>query len=145
MVKTIRYSDNDKLKYVPVIMLTGFSERARILAARQSGINEYLLKPVSEKSLHSRIRAMIEQPRRFVNTSNYFGPDRRRGEQEFQGPNKRSEGGMEKPVDLEEQMTQQQVEDEYFMLTTSGSMASAEQYIPPGLRKAQEMAKRNRR
>ena len=70
-------------------MLTGFSERARILAARDSGINEYLLKPVSAKMLYSRIRAVIEQPRRLVKTKTYFGPDRRRGEQDFEGPDLR--------------------------------------------------------
>lgn len=145
MVKTLRQSNEDKIKYVPIIMLTGFSERARIIAARDSGINEYLLKPIVPKMLYSRIRAVIEQPRRFVKTDIYFGPDRRRGDQQFEGPDKRGTGESYKPVDMKEQMTQQQIEDEYFMPTASGSVASAEQYIPPGLRKAQELARKNRR
>ncbi|MGB1875916.1 MAG: response regulator, partial [Rhodospirillaceae bacterium] len=68
------------------IMLTGFSERGRIVSARDSGINEYLLKPVSPRSLYSLIRAIIEQPCRFVKTKAYFGPDRRRGSEIFYGP-----------------------------------------------------------
>lgn len=145
MTKTLRASSNDKLKYMPVIMLTAFSERARIVAARDSGISEYLLKPVAPKTLYSRIRAVIEQPRRYVRIGEYFGPDRRRGEQEFQGPDKRGSGETAKPTDMNQQMTQQQIEDEYFMPTKAGDAASAEQYLPPGLRKAQEMAKKNRR
>ena len=145
MIKSIRSSNDDHLRYVPIIMLTGYSERARILAARDSGINEYLLKPVSAKMLYSRIRAVIEQPRRFVKTNSYFGPDRRRGEQDFDGPDKRGSGETAEHGDMKEQLTQKQIEDEYFMPTESGSVASAEQYIPPGLRKAQEMAKKRRR
>ncbi|MDG2242740.1 MAG: response regulator [Rhodospirillaceae bacterium] len=68
MAKTMRQSNNDKLKYMP----TGFSERGRTASARDSGINEYLLKPVSPRSLCSRIRAIIEQPRGFVKTKAYF-------------------------------------------------------------------------
>ena len=36
---------------------------------------------------------------------------------------------------MREQLTQKQIEDDYFMPTESGSTASAEQYIPPGLKK----------
>ena len=144
MIKTIRQSNDDSLKYVPIIMLTAFSERARILAARDSGINEYLLKPVSAKMLYSRIRAVIEQPRRFVKTKSYFGPDRRRGGQDFDGPDLRGSGDTAEKVDMKEQFTQKQIEDDYFMPTESGSTASSEQYIPPGLRKAQEMARKKK-
>ena len=145
MVKTMRLSNNNMLKYMPVIMLTGFSERGRIVSARDSGINEYLLKPVSPKSLYSRIKAIIEQPRRFVKTSVYFGPDRRRGEQKFSGDEKRGSDDVTPQTDLTVQMSQREIEEQYFMPTESGSTASAEQYIPPGIRRAQELAKKNRR
>jgi DNA-binding response OmpR family regulator len=130
---------------MPVIMLTGFPERARIVAARDSGINEYILKPVSPKMLYSRIRAVIEQPRRYVKTRIYFGPDRRRGAQEFQGDDKRGDGITVKAADMNEQMAQKQIEDEYFMPTVSDDAASAESYLPPGLRKAQELVRKTRR
>lgn len=145
MVRTLRKSNNSMLQFMPVIMLTGFSERARIVTARDCGINEYLLKPVSPKSLYDRIRAIIEQPRRFVRAGPYFGPDRRRGEQQFPGPDKRGTGEEGERPDMSRQMTQQEIEDEYFMPTASGSTASAEQYVPPGIRRAQELAKKNKR
>lgn len=145
MVKTMRQSNNDKLKYMPIIMLTGFSERGRIVSARDSGINEYLLKPVSPRSLYSLIRAIIEQPCRFVKTKAYFGPDRRRGSEIFYGPDKRGTGEEGAQMDMSVQMTQDEIEAEYFMPTESGSTASAEQYVSPGLSRAQELAKKNRR
>jgi two-component system, chemotaxis family, chemotaxis protein CheY len=123
MVKTMRESHDNAIKYMPVIMLTGFSERGRIMAARDSGINEYLLKPVSPTSLYSRIRSVIEQPRRFVKTSVYFGPDRRRGKEKFDGNDKRGTEETGASVDLSVQMTQSEIEEQC----------------------AQEMAKKNRR
>lgn len=145
MVKTMRHHENQTIRFMPVIMLTGYSERGRIVAARDSGINEYLLKPVSPKSLYSRIRAIIEQPRRYVKAGEYFGPDRRRGEHDFDGPDKRGTGETAPEQDMKQQMTQKEIEDEYFMPTASGSAASADQYVPPGLRKAREMANKNKR
>ena len=145
MVKAMRQSNNDKLKYIPIIMLTGFSERGRIVAARNAGINEYLLKPISPRTLYSRVRAIIEQPRRFVKTKYYFGPDRRRGEETFNGPDKRGTGEEGAQDDMSIQMTQDEIEAEYFMPTVAGSAASAEQYVSPGIRRAQELAKKNRR
>lgn len=145
MVKTMRKHENQLIRFMPVIMLTGYSERGRIVTARDSGINEYLLKPVSPKSLYSRIRAVIEQPRRFVKAGEYFGPDRRRGEHEFDGPDKRGTGEAGAKPDMKQQMTQKEIEDEYFMPTASGSTASADQYVPPGIRRAREMAAKNKR
>ena len=145
MVKTMRKHENQLIRFMPVIMLTGYSERGRIVAARDSGINEYLLKPVSPKSLYSRIRAVIEQPRRFVKAGEYFGPDRRRGEHDFDGPDKRGTGEEGVKPDMKQQMTQKEIEDEYFMPTASGSAASADQYVPPGIRRAREMAAKNKR
>ena len=36
------------------------------------------MKPVSARTLFSRLNAVIEYPRRFVRSGKYFGPDRRR-------------------------------------------------------------------
>ena len=75
MIRTDKDSPNP---FTPIIMLTGHTERHRIMNARDSGVNELLAKPISAKGLYSRICAIIENPREFVRTKNYFGPDRRR-------------------------------------------------------------------
>ncbi|MGH6727310.1 MAG: response regulator [Pseudolabrys sp.] len=64
--------------YVPIIMLTGHSEKRRVFAARDAGITEFLAKPISAKSLYERIVNVVANPRPFIKTKTYFGPDRRR-------------------------------------------------------------------
>lgn len=76
--KMVRNSRHDAERFVPIILITGHSEQRRIAEARDAGVTEYLVKPVSVKSMHSSIRTVIEQPRPFIKAPNYFGPDRRR-------------------------------------------------------------------
>jgi hypothetical protein len=47
------------------------------------------------KAILSRLTAVIEHPRPFVRTQAYFGPcRRRRGNAEYQGPERRSDANM---------------------------------------------------
>ena len=59
-------------------MLTGHTERDRVIQARDIGSSMYLAKPVSVKRLYQSIVQIIETPQRFVEIANYIGPDRRR-------------------------------------------------------------------
>jgi len=90
MVRTAPDSPNP---FVPIIMLTAHSSMERVIQARDSGVNEFLAKPVTAKGLYSRIATVIERPRQFVRASEYFGPDRRRSVKEFMGMDRRSDGG----------------------------------------------------
>lgn len=65
-------------RLIPIIMLTGKSERKDIEAARDAGITEYLVKPFTAAALAERIKTVIEDPRPFIIVKNYKGPDRRR-------------------------------------------------------------------
>jgi len=78
LVKKIRFDPNSPDRFMPIIMITAHSERPRIIEARDAGVNEFVMKPVSAKTLFSRLNAVIEHPRRFIRTAEYFGPDRRR-------------------------------------------------------------------
>ncbi|NQU61130.1 MAG: response regulator [Rhodospirillales bacterium] len=78
LVKKIRNDPASPDRFMPIIMITAHSERPRIITARDAGVNEFVMKPVSAKTLFSRLNAVIEHPRRFVRTGEYFGPDRRR-------------------------------------------------------------------
>lgn len=77
-VRTLRNDTRSLNRFVPIIMLTGHTEMSTILAARDAGVTEFLAKPVSPQSLYKRIETVIELPRDFVETSSFFGPDRRR-------------------------------------------------------------------
>lgn len=91
LVKMIRTSAASANPFVPVIMLSGYTSAERVRDARDAGVNEFLAKPVSVKSLLTRLTAVIEHPRPFVRTKGYFGPcRRRRGVEEFKGPERRA-------------------------------------------------------
>ncbi len=77
LVQKIRHDKSSPDKFLPIIMITAHTERPRIITARDSGVNEFVMKPVSAKTLFSRLNAVIEHPRRFVRTGDYCGPDSR--------------------------------------------------------------------
>ena len=77
-VRSVRTSKDSPNPYVPIIMLSGYTEHQRITDARDAGINEFLAKPISAKSLYQRIATIIDNPRPFIRSKDYFGPDRRR-------------------------------------------------------------------
>jgi two-component system chemotaxis response regulator CheY len=78
LAQMIRQPNANTNPYVPIIMLTGHSDKKRVMIARDAGITEFLAKPISAKSLYERILNVVVRPRPFVKTATYFGPDRRR-------------------------------------------------------------------
>jgi CheY-like chemotaxis protein len=77
-------------RFLPIIMLTGNSSRARLEAARDRGVTEFLTKPVTARTILNRLNAVIMHPRPFVQTKSYFGPDRRRkSDAAYAGPPRR--------------------------------------------------------
>lgn len=90
-VKMVRTMSDIANPYVGIIMLTGHTEASRVFEARDAGVNEFLAKPISAKSLYSRICSVVERPRPFVRTRQYFGPDRRRRKGLPDGPKRRKD------------------------------------------------------
>ena len=64
--------------YMPIIMITAYSERGRVLQAINAGVDEFLVKPIRAVDVANRVNAVIERRRPFVQSADYFGPDRRR-------------------------------------------------------------------
>jgi two-component system, chemotaxis family, chemotaxis protein CheY len=90
VVKLIRSDPTAPNPFVPVIMLTGHTHLNQVREARDAGINEFIAKPVSVKTMMQRLMAVIEHPRPFVRTKSYFGPcRRRRADAEYKGPERR--------------------------------------------------------
>ena len=78
--------------YIPIIMVTGHTERHRVEAARDAGVTEFLAKPITAHNLFSRIGEIVDHPRPFVKCADYFGPDRRRHRvEDYAGPYRRRE------------------------------------------------------
>lgn len=78
LTKLIRTDKRSPDKFVPIILMTGYSSRLRVEEARDSGITEFLVKPFTSKDLYKRVHQIIEKPRKFVEANEFFGPDRRR-------------------------------------------------------------------
>ena len=89
-VRKVRTSPDSPCPTIPVIMITGHSTLKRVSEARDVGVTEFLSKPVTARGVIERINRVVEHPRSFVRSSDYFGPDRRRREDPtFTGPYRR--------------------------------------------------------
>lgn len=78
LTRRIRNDPSSPNQFVPVILMTGFSEKRRVFQARDAGVTEFLVKPFNARDLYRRISQVIEKPRQFVRSEDFFGPDRRR-------------------------------------------------------------------
>lgn len=97
LTRRIRNDPSSPNQFVPVILMTGFSEKRRVFQARDAGVTEFLVKPFNARDLYRRISQVIERPRQFVRSEDFFGPDRRRVKAEaYTGPQKRETDGKKK-------------------------------------------------
>ena len=90
-VRLLRNSPDSPNPMVPVIIVSGHSTAGKVGEARDAGANEFLVKPVTARGVIDRIQRVIENPRAFVRAEDYFGPDRRRRDDEnYKGPRRRA-------------------------------------------------------
>ena len=90
LVHLIRHSPDSPDPYVPIIMLSGYSELERVVIARDTGVSSFLAKPMSADSLYKRLVSLVEDQRLFIRSADFFGPDRRFKESEtLEGPERR--------------------------------------------------------
>jgi two-component system, chemotaxis family, chemotaxis protein CheY len=92
LVRAIRTAPDSINPLLPVIMLTGHSERSKVIAARDAGVSDFLVKPVTTAGLIRKIETVLLTPRPFVRSATYFGPDRRRrADKDYPGPWRRAD------------------------------------------------------
>ncbi len=90
-VRLLRHAPDSPAPYCPVIMISGHTTLRRISDARDAGVNEFLSKPVTVRGVLGRLTQIIEHPRPFIRSNDYFGPDRRRHQNpNYSGPRRRS-------------------------------------------------------
>jgi hypothetical protein len=78
LLRWIYRSEHSPDRFVPVVMISRMVDHRCLTTARDAGVNEFVAKPFSPDIVFKRIQKLIENPRRFVYTLTYFGPDRRR-------------------------------------------------------------------
>ena len=52
---------DDKLKHLPVLMVTAEAKRDQIIAAAQAGVNGYVVKPFTAQALEDKIQKIFER------------------------------------------------------------------------------------
>jgi len=91
-LQLLRNSADSPNQMCPVIMITGHTTQKRVAEARDAGVNEFLAKPVTARGIIDRITRIVEHPRPYIRTEDYFGPDRRRrADPHHAGPWRRSQ------------------------------------------------------
>lgn len=100
LLQTVRSGKRGLNPLTPVIVVSANTIARNVLQARDTGMTEFLAKPVSAAAIYARIVSIIEHPRRFVRTGSYFGPDRRRRfDPGYRGPKRRADDRSMEGVD----------------------------------------------
>ena len=90
-VKQLRKETDNPYRLVPIIMITAYADLESVANARDSGVNEFMAKPLSAAALEKRIQRVLEDPRSFVEAPEFSGPDRRRNKKPTPGGPERRE------------------------------------------------------
>lgn len=77
-VRKLRRMDDDRLRRLPLVLITAGLTRQMVINGRDAGVDEFLAKPISPVAMRQRLEMVVETPRPFVDSSVYLGPCRRR-------------------------------------------------------------------
>lgn len=80
LLRWVRKHKESPNRFMPFVMITAYSDPARVQFARDLGVTEFLSKPFSAQSVAVHLMAALKDKRRFVKKGSFFGPDRRRRE-----------------------------------------------------------------
>ena len=91
-IRMIRTAQDSPNPYLPVVMVTAYTEQFRVHTARDAGVTEFCAKPVMAIEIYRKIVEVIEHPRPFIRAGAYFGPDRRRrADEDYRGEERRAD------------------------------------------------------
>lgn len=86
----LRDKDRSPAPLLPILMITAYTDKERMRLARDAGVQELLHKPVTPQLLVEQVARIRRNPVPYVQTRNYFGPDRRRAIRRIAGPERRA-------------------------------------------------------
>lgn len=88
-INTVRNGEASVNRMLPIIMLTGKAQKKYVEKARDHGMTEFVVKPFTVRTLCDRIILVVENPRNFILSPRYCGPDRRRRSEPMDGRHER--------------------------------------------------------
>jgi CheY-like chemotaxis protein len=77
LIDWIRRHTPNPLRFVPIIVMSGYTQLRLISQARDGGAHIVIRKPVSPQALFDRIAWVAHFSRPFLETTHFVGPDRR--------------------------------------------------------------------
>ncbi len=77
LIRSVRRSKDRSVRFTPILVLSSYTQSHYIAAARDAGANLVARKPISPRLLLDRISWVARADRPFLETAEYFGPDRR--------------------------------------------------------------------
>jgi CheY-like chemotaxis protein len=100
-LRELRRWTDDRLATMPVIVASSRVTPQQVVAARDAGMHEFLVKPFSVGSLFRSVARIVEEPKAFVRVGKYIGPCRRRRDLPINAPDRRrSQAGVTPPMAL---------------------------------------------
>lgn len=78
--RSVRTHRDSPSQHTPIILLTAHTDRTTVIEARDAGVNAFVAKPVSVDEMRRKIVLVLNDPREFVESDDFVGPDRRRRE-----------------------------------------------------------------
>lgn len=94
LVDYIRRNPASPNQQMPIILCTAETDLANICEARDHGVSEVLAKPFSTAELLAKLTSALFRMRGFVTEDIYTGPDRRRRDAGWEGPERRGSYGL---------------------------------------------------
>ena len=76
-LRTLRRDLTTRDVTVPVVLVSTGADSSKIKAARDAGMNDVIVKPVSVGTIKRKLRSLLHNPRPFVTAKEFVGPDRR--------------------------------------------------------------------
>ncbi len=86
LIQSIREDEQARYRAAPVVMITAPKSRSEVEQARDAGVTEFLVTPLSPAILRQRLTSLSDRPRAFIQAARFTGPDRRRRPLHEQGP-----------------------------------------------------------
>lgn len=99
IASAVRQKASPLARDLPIILCTHVDDPEFVFQARDRGVTEICLKPIQVANLYKKLRVSLEQPRSFVTSEEYVGPDRRRRSANYLGPERRSDRMEQDAVD----------------------------------------------
>jgi two-component system chemotaxis response regulator CheY len=78
VMRIVRTPDEFPKPNLPIIMLTDVGKRSRVHSALRLGVHEFLVKPISPKTLQQRLLGLLLKPRPMIRAGKYYIPMPRR-------------------------------------------------------------------